>query len=170
MTTLKLAMQQCSKLSELNCKLWDTFLKNVEKSALGPILNQVSVNLLQLLELQPYNISKIFEYLIIQNKEHLHAHFNELYFMPEHSSLVQVNQTLKKYIDIKYILEQNTSTFTNSMSSSALSDTSAAHIKALVSLIKHYLKAIFFCFFFIFNFLPSYFCYGLFSMTKYLFI
>jgi hypothetical protein len=140
MTTLKLAMQQCSKLSELNCKLWDTFLKNVEKSALGPILNQVSVNLLQLLDVQPYNISKIFEYLIIQNKEHLSSYFNELYFIPEHVSLQQVNQTLKKYIDIKYILEQNTSTFTSSMSSSAVSDTSAAHIKALVNLIKHYLK------------------------------
>lgn len=140
MTTLKLAMQQCSKLSELNCKLWDTFLKNVEKSALGPILNQVSVNLLQLLDVQPYNISKIFEYLIIQNKEHLSSYFNELYFIPEHNSLQQVNLTLKKYIDIKYILEQSTTTFTSSMSSSAISDTSAAHIKALVSLVKHYLK------------------------------
>jgi hypothetical protein len=130
MTTLKLAMQQCSKQSELNCKLWDTFLRNVDKSALGAILNQVSVNLLQLLELQPYKISKIFEYLIIQNKEHLHAYFNELYFIPEHSSLQQVNQTLRKYIDVKCILE----------SSLGSSDTSAASLKSLVNLIKHYLK------------------------------
>ena len=44
MTTLKLAMQQCSKLSELNCKLWDTFLHNIDKSALGAILNQVKID------------------------------------------------------------------------------------------------------------------------------
>ena len=130
MTTLKLAMQQCSKFSELNCKLWDTFLRNVDKSALGAILNQVSVNLLQLLDLQPYKISKIFEYLIIQNKEHLELYFNELYFIPENTYLQQVNQTLKKYTDVKYLLEQNKSS----------PDTSAASLKALINLIRNYLK------------------------------
>lgn len=131
MTTLKLAMQQCSKFSELNCKLWDTFLRNVDKSALGAILNQVSVNLLQLLESQPYKISKIFEYLIIQNKDQLESYFNELYFLPEHSCLQQVNQTLKKYTDVKYLLDQQSSLSVNS---------SASNLKSLVSLIKHYLK------------------------------
>ena len=33
MTTLKLAMQQYARLSELNCKLWDTFLHNVDKAS-----------------------------------------------------------------------------------------------------------------------------------------
>ena len=131
MTTLKLAMKQCSKFSELNCKLWDTFLRNVDKSALGAILNQVSVNLLHLLELQPYKISKIFEYLIIQNKNHLESYFNELYFLPEQTCLNQVNQTLRKYTDVKYILDKSINTSES---------TSAAGIRALVNLIKHYLK------------------------------
>lgn len=133
MTTLKLAMQQCSKFSELNCKLWDTFLRNVEKSALGAILNQVSVNLLQLLDLQPYKISKIFEYLIIQNKDQLESYFNELYFIPEQNCLQQVNLTLRKYTDVKYLLEQPA---LNSSSGA----TSASSLKSLVNLIKHYLK------------------------------
>ncbi len=133
MTTLKLAMQQCSKFSELNCKLWDTFLRNVEKTSLGAILNQVSVNLLHLLDAQPYKISKIFEYLIIQNKAHLEGYFNELYFIPEQTCLNQVNQVLKKYTDVKYLLEK-------SAKSSVLDSTSASSIKALVGLIKHYLK------------------------------
>jgi serine/threonine-protein kinase ATR len=136
MTTLKLAMQQCSKLSELNCKLWDTFLKNVEKSALGAILNQVSVNLLQLLELQPYKVSKIFEYLIIQNKQYLEANFTELYFIPEHNYLSEVNQTLKKYTDVKYLLEHNTTL--NSLSTP--SEMNASSVKAIINLIKNYLK------------------------------
>lgn len=136
MTTLKLAMQQCSKLSELNCKLWDTFLRHVEKSALGPILNQVSVNLLQLLDLQPYKISKIFEYLIIQNKEHLHPFFNELYFIPENNYLQQVNQTLRKYTDIKYIVDQSGS----SSSSLAIGANNSNNLKALIYLVRQYLK------------------------------
>ena len=130
MTTLKLAMQQCSKLSELNCKLWDTFLRNVEKVALGPILNQISVNLLQLLDSQPYKISKIFEYLIIQNKEHLHCYFNELYFIPENNYLAQVNQTLKKYTDVKYMTEMNNLNQNSNTNNS----------KGFVYLIKQYLK------------------------------
>jgi hypothetical protein len=133
MTTLKLAMQQCSKFSELNCKLWDTFLRNMDKSALGAILNQISVNLLNLLDAQPYKISKIFEYLIIQNKNHLEGYFNELYFIPEQTCLNQVNQTLKKYTDVKYLLDK-------SSKSATLDTTSTSSIKALVGLIKHYLK------------------------------
>lgn len=130
MTTLKLAMQQCSKLSELNCKLWDTFLRNVDKTALGPILNQVSVNLLQLLDSQPYKISKIFEYLIVQNKDHLHSYFNELYFIPENNCLIQVNQTLKKYTDVKYMTDLNNLNQNYGNNSS----------KGFVYLIKQYLK------------------------------
>lgn len=142
MTTLKLAMQQCSKLSELNCKLWDTFLRNVDKTALGAILNQVSVNLLQLLDLQPYKISKIFEYLIVQNKDLLHPYFNELYFIPENNYLQQVNQTLKKYTDIKYIFDQNNSSnsLTQNLQNSNADTTSAASLKALIYLVKQYLK------------------------------
>ena len=94
----------------------------------------MSVNLLQLLGLQPYKISKIFEYLIIQNKSHLESFFNELYFIPEHTSLHQVNQTLRKYTDVKYLLENSPGVSSNS------SDTSAASLKALVSIIKHYLR------------------------------
>lgn len=138
MTTLKLAMQQCSKLSELNCKLWDTFLRNVDKQALGPILNQISVNLLQLIDLQPYKIGKIFEYLIIQNKEYLHLYFNELYFIPDSPCLQQVNQTLKVYTDTKYIFEQQNS-FTQANHNIG-SDMNAVNLKALIYSINQYIR------------------------------
>jgi hypothetical protein len=149
MTTLKLAMQQCSRFSELICKLWDTFLRNVDKSALGAILNQVSVNLLQLIDAQPYKIGKIFEYLIVQNKEHLEGYFNELYFIPEHSCLQQVNQVLRKHVDVKCIMEQSilfgavsssSSTTGSSSTSGGTSSSDVSGLKALVYLIKHYLK------------------------------
>lgn len=137
MTTLKLAMQQCSKFTELNCKLWDTFLRNVEKSAIGPVLNQISVNLLQLLDAQPYKVGKIFEYLIIQNKDYLHSYFNELYFIPESNScLQQVNQTLRKFTDTKFIFEQSSSASFLSQST----DMNAINLKALIYLIKQYIR------------------------------
>jgi hypothetical protein len=145
MTTLKLAMQQCNNLSELNCKLWDTFLRNIDKSALGAILNQVSVNLLQLIEIQPYKISKIFEYLIITNKEYLQSSFNELYFLPlEHSCLTNVNQVLRKYTDINYLIDQNNVNYNNVKVTPSIngstSISNSSSIKALIYLTKQYLK------------------------------
>lgn len=139
MTTLKLAMQQCSKLSELNCKLWDTFLRNVEKSAIGPVLNQISVNLLQLLDSQPYKVGKIFEYLINQNKEYLHTYFNELYFIPDsYACLQDVNNTLRKYTDTKFIFDQATTFMTQQQSSHA--DLNAVNLRALIYSIKQYIR------------------------------
>ena len=156
MTTLKLAMKQCSKFSELNCKLWDTFVRNVDKQALAPILNQISVNLLQLLDLQPFKIRKIFEYLINNNNEHLQSYFNELYFIPDHPELSEVNKVLYKYTNINYLLDKkpmdkkplvSSSSISlietlgqksnNSVASNNLTD---AQLKALVAIIKHYLK------------------------------
>lgn len=148
MTTLKLAMQQCSKFTELNCKLWDTFLRNVEKSAIGPVLNQISVNLLQLLDSQPYKVSKIFEYLIIQNKDYLHTYFNELYFIPEsYSCLQQVNQTLRKYTDTKFIFEHSNST---SFLTQSTDMNAAVNLRALIYSIKQYIR--FFCSFSFINY------------------
>ncbi len=147
MTTLKLAMQQCSKYSELNCKLWDTFVRHVDKNALGPILNQIAVNLLELLDVQPYKVSKIFEYLIVQNSEHLQAYFNELYFIPEQNALQQINQILHKYIDVNYILEkktiekkQETSSNTSAAVQQQNNSINDSQLKVLVNIIKHYLK------------------------------
>lgn len=137
MTTLKLAMQQCSKFSELNCKLWDTFLRNVEKSAIGPVLNQISVNLLQLLDSQPYKVGKIFEYLIIQNKDYLSAYFNELYFIPDtYACLQQVNQMLRKYTDTRFIFEQGGS----STATQTSTDLNAVNLRALIYSIKQYIR------------------------------
>jgi serine/threonine-protein kinase ATR len=145
MTTLKLAMQQCSQLSELNCKLWDTFLRNIDKSALGAILNQVSVNLLQLIEMQPFKISKIFEYLIIQNKDYLQNYFNELYFLPlEHSCLTNVNEVLRKYTDINYLIEhtylRNSNISVNPTINGSLSVSNSNSVKVLIYLTRQYLK------------------------------
>jgi hypothetical protein len=155
MTTLKLAMQQCSKYSELNCKLWDTFVRNVDKSALGPILNQIAVNCLELLDMQPYKVSKIFEYLIVQNSEHLQAYFDELYFIPEQNALQQINQILYKYIDVNYILEKKSNEKKQECSvaknivalpqqqqqqQQQMNSINDSQLKVLVNIIKHYLK------------------------------
>lgn len=141
MTSLKLAMQQCSKFSELNCKLWDTFLRNVDKSAIGPVLNQISVNLLQLLDAQPYKVGKIFEYLIIQNKDYLQAYFNELYFIPESNAcLQQVNQVLRKYTDTKFIFEQASNTSFLTQQQSSTNDINAVNLRALIYSIKQYIR------------------------------
>jgi serine/threonine-protein kinase ATR len=154
MTTLKLAMQQCSKFSELNCKLWDTFIRNVDKQALGPILNQISVNLLQLLDLQPFKVGKIFEYLIVNNSDHLASYFNELYFIPDNVALQEINKILYKHTNINYILDKkpmdkktvvSKSTKTSlvetlGQASTTQASTTDAQLKALITIIKHYLK------------------------------
>ena len=70
-----------------------------------------------------------------QNKNHLQTYFNELYFIPEHPSLKSVSQILRKYTDMKYLTEQS-----GQKSTGPITNNDNYHIKAVICLIKNYLK------------------------------
>ncbi|KAJ8029668.1 Serine/threonine-protein kinase ATR [Holothuria leucospilota] len=100
MTTLKIGLRYKDHgFQLLSCRAWDCYVRSVEPSALGPMLSQIIVTLLPLLQELPTQVSAIFRFLIVENQEKFCGHFRELYFMPKLSELDEINQVLEQYRD-----------------------------------------------------------------------
>ncbi|XP_064619014.1 serine/threonine-protein kinase ATR-like [Lineus longissimus] len=97
MTTLRIGLGFKDKdIPEVCCKAWNTFVRSVHISSLGPMLSQIVVTLIPLLNKLPIQVATIFNFLIIENRRALKQHFHELYFMPDIPELADVNALLKK--------------------------------------------------------------------------
>ncbi|XP_035661643.1 serine/threonine-protein kinase ATR-like [Branchiostoma floridae] len=100
MTTLRICLRfKVKGFPELSCRAWDCFVHSVELSCLGPMLSQIVVTLLPLLQTQAKPVAGIFSFLIQDNREALQDHFHELYFMPELPELSKINAVLKQHIE-----------------------------------------------------------------------
>ena len=103
MTTLRIGLQfQDRQFTELCCEAWDCFVRLLDVNVLGPMLSQIVANLLPLLKTEPTKVSKIFEFLIVDNKEVLKQHLHELYFLPDTCELQHINSVLHPFVDAVY--------------------------------------------------------------------
>ncbi|XP_015779599.1 PREDICTED: serine/threonine-protein kinase ATR-like, partial [Acropora digitifera] len=80
---------------ELSCDAWDSFVRNVELSSLGPMLSQIVVTLLPYLNKLPARVSPIFHFLIVENKDYAQEYFHEIYFLPDIPELRRVSSVLR---------------------------------------------------------------------------
>ncbi|KFM65500.1 Serine/threonine-protein kinase ATR, partial [Stegodyphus mimosarum] len=98
MATLRIALRfKDDGFPKICCKAWNTFVRSIEISCLGPLLNQIVVALLPLLEVEPVTVSEIFHFLIIEKRSYLSEFFHDLYFVPETPGLQEINAVLKNY-------------------------------------------------------------------------
>ncbi|KAF8794791.1 Serine/threonine-protein kinase ATR like protein [Argiope bruennichi] len=98
MATLRLTLRfKDGDFPKICCKAWNTFVSSIEITSLGPLLNQIIVALLPLLEIEPVAVSEIFHYLIIEKRAYLSEFFHDLYFVPDTPELQQINVVLKDY-------------------------------------------------------------------------
>ncbi|XP_033634079.1 serine/threonine-protein kinase ATR-like [Asterias rubens] len=98
MATLKIGLRYKDHgFPLLSCRAWHCFVQSVEPSALGPMISQVIVTLLPLLHQLPEQVAKIYNYLIVENRDSYSEHFHELYFMPDIPELIEVNSVLKEH-------------------------------------------------------------------------
>ncbi|XP_030832739.1 serine/threonine-protein kinase ATR-like [Strongylocentrotus purpuratus] len=98
MTTLKIGLRYKEHgFPALSCKAWDCFVHSVDASSLGPMLSQVIVTLLPLLNQLPQQVSTIIHTLIIDNRDAFSDRFNEIYFLPDIPELQEVNALLKEH-------------------------------------------------------------------------
>ena len=103
MTTLRIGLQfQDQQFAELCCEAWNCFVRLLDVNVLGPMLSQIVANLLPLLKTEPAKVSEIFEFLIVDNKEILKQHLQELYFLPDTFELQHVNSVLRPLVDAVY--------------------------------------------------------------------
>ena len=80
---------------ELSCDAWESFVRNVELSSLGPMLSQIVITLLPYLNTFPARVTQIFHFLIVENKTHLQGYFHEIYFLPDMPELRRVSAVLR---------------------------------------------------------------------------
>ncbi|GIY34757.1 hypothetical protein CDAR_97931 [Caerostris darwini] len=98
MATLRLTLRfKEGDFPKICCKAWSTFISSIEVTCLGPLLNQIIVALLPLLELEPVAIAEIFNFLIIEKRSYLSDFYHDLYFVPDTPELRQINAVLKDY-------------------------------------------------------------------------
>ncbi|KAK2144551.1 hypothetical protein LSH36_748g02080 [Paralvinella palmiformis] len=96
MTTLKIGLNFNDLVfAELCCTAWSCFVHMLDLTVAGSMLSQIIVNLLPLIQTVPHMAVPIVEYLVVENKQILHEHFHELYFLPDNEELAHVNAILK---------------------------------------------------------------------------
>ncbi len=78
-------------------KLWEAFVKTIDRSALGSILSQVIANFYPLLEAGcGAEVVALYKYLIVDREKEMKQHFRQLCFVPDLPELHEVNSTIKK--------------------------------------------------------------------------
>ena len=106
MTTLKIGLKfKGHGFPELCCKAWNCFVRSIDVNSLGPMLSQIVVNLLPLFKIMAKPVANIFTYLIVENRQNLHPHFHELYFVPDATELKDVIEVLKHYTEGSYTVK-----------------------------------------------------------------
>uniref|UniRef100_T1IWR0 Serine/threonine-protein kinase ATR n=1 Tax=Strigamia maritima TaxID=126957 RepID=T1IWR0_STRMM len=98
MATLRIAIgHKEPALVDLSCTAWLTFLQNIDEISLGPLLSQIVVPLLPVLETKPKQIAQIFNYCIVEKREVMKFYFNDLHLIPDIPELIEVNEILKTH-------------------------------------------------------------------------
>ncbi|XP_064474884.1 serine/threonine-protein kinase atr-like [Ornithodoros turicata] len=98
LASLKLALrfEEREFLRAASCA-WNAFVHNVELSSLGPLLGQVVATLLPLLAKDTEGTRQILHFLLVENREALHEHFRDLYFVMDLPELEPLQSMLKEF-------------------------------------------------------------------------
>ncbi|XP_072266233.1 serine/threonine-protein kinase ATR [Pyxicephalus adspersus] len=97
MTTLRTGLRYKEEFPELCCRAWDLFVRCLDQAYLGSLLSHVIVALLPLLNIQPKETVAVFHYLIVENRDAVQDFLHEIYFLPDHPELKQIQKVLQEY-------------------------------------------------------------------------
>ncbi|XP_044288721.1 serine/threonine-protein kinase ATR isoform X2 [Varanus komodoensis] len=97
MTTLRTGLRYKDDFPELCCKAWDCFVRCLDQSHLGSLLSHVIVALLPLIHIQPNETAAIFNFLIVENRDAVQDFLHEIYFLPDHPKLKEIQIVLQEY-------------------------------------------------------------------------
>ncbi|XP_053162859.1 serine/threonine-protein kinase ATR isoform X2 [Hemicordylus capensis] len=97
MTTLRTGLRYKEDFPELCCKAWDCFVRCLDQTHLGSLLSHVIVALLPLIHIQPKETAAIFHFLIAENRDTVQDFLHEIYFLPDHPELKDIQIVLQEY-------------------------------------------------------------------------
>ncbi|XP_032621521.1 serine/threonine-protein kinase ATR isoform X5 [Chelonoidis abingdonii] len=97
MTTLRTGLRYKDDFPELCCRSWDCFVRCLDHAYLGSLLSHVIVALLPLIHVQPKETAAIFYFLIVENRDAVQDFLHEIYFLPDHPELKEIQIVLQEY-------------------------------------------------------------------------
>ncbi|XP_013910306.1 PREDICTED: serine/threonine-protein kinase ATR [Thamnophis sirtalis] len=97
MTTLRTGLRYKDDFPQLCCKAWDCFVRCLDQSHLGSLLSHVIVALLPLIHVQQKETAAIFHFLIVENRDAVQDFLHEIYFLPDHPELKEIQIVLQEY-------------------------------------------------------------------------
>ncbi|CAH2247104.1 serine threonine- kinase atr isoform X1 [Pelobates cultripes] len=97
MTTLRTGLRYKEEFPGLCCKAWDWFVRCLDQAYLGSLLSHIIVALLPLLHIQPKETVAIFHYLIVENRHAVQDFLHEIYFLPAHPELKEIQKVVQEY-------------------------------------------------------------------------
>nr|XP_033814332.1 serine/threonine-protein kinase ATR isoform X1 [Geotrypetes seraphini] len=97
MTTLRTGLRYKEDFPELCCRAWNCFVRCLDHAYLGSLLSHIIVALLPLLHIQPKETVAIFHYLIVENRDVVQDFLHEIYFLPDHPELKNIQIVLQEY-------------------------------------------------------------------------
>ncbi|XP_014458350.1 serine/threonine-protein kinase ATR isoform X2 [Alligator mississippiensis] len=97
MTTLRTGLRYKDDFPELCCRAWNCFVRCLDHAYLGSLLSHVIVALLPLIHIQPKETAAVFYFLIVENRDAVQDFLHEIYFLPDHPELKEIQKVLQEY-------------------------------------------------------------------------
>ncbi|KYB25791.1 Serine/threonine-protein kinase ATR-like Protein [Tribolium castaneum] len=88
----------CGDFPDLNCDVWDAFIRSCEVGTLASQLATIFVSLLPLINSCPNKINNIFKFLVVENETQARDSIKDLFFVDDPKVDALVVQTIRKYV------------------------------------------------------------------------
>ncbi|XP_050674865.1 serine/threonine-protein kinase ATR isoform X2 [Leptidea sinapis] len=98
LATLRSALPLAREFPKVVADAWAAFIHNIDTIALGPILSNLTVSLLQQISHAPHEINKIFNYLVIQNENLLSSFISDLFFMVNADVSEKIKKVIRRHV------------------------------------------------------------------------
>ncbi|RZC32904.1 serine/threonine-protein kinase ATR, partial [Asbolus verrucosus] len=96
----------CGGFPELNCEVWNAFIRSCDVESLGPQLATIFVSILPLIRTCPKQINDIFKYLVIDNERSTNEFIKDLFFIDDpkidNSVVLVIKKHLKSFEDCSF--------------------------------------------------------------------
>lgn len=88
-----------STYPELNCNIWEAFVRNCDIESLGGQLAMIFVSLLPLNEIYQTRINAIFSYLILDNEYLLKDYIPDLFFVLDFNVAPEIHNVIRSHME-----------------------------------------------------------------------
>ncbi|XP_012551263.2 serine/threonine-protein kinase ATR [Bombyx mori] len=98
LATLRSALPLAKEYPNILAEAWSAFIHQIDSAALGPLLSNLAVSLLQQIEYARQEVNQIFHYLVINNENLLSRHISDLFFVEDTQISDRIKTVIKMHV------------------------------------------------------------------------